>query len=143
MSSADIDILARTIYGEARSEYMSKEGGLASLIAVGNVIMNRRNLYTRYGKSIQEVCQKPGQFSCWNAYDRNHIVLSQKEINDSIFLICREVAEKVIRGQWPDLTKGSDHYHATYMNPFPHWTKGILPNIRIGKHIFYQLLKGD
>jgi spore germination cell wall hydrolase CwlJ-like protein len=143
MSSTEIDILARTIYGEARSEYMSKEGGLASLIAIGNVIMNRRNLYIRYGKSIQEVCHKPGQFSCWNANDRNRVVLCQKEINDSIFMICREVAVKVSSGEWPDLTKGSDHYHATYLNPFPNWTKGTLPKIRIGKHIFYQLTKED
>jgi len=55
----DIDILARTIFGEARGEYDHPEGGMASLIAVGNVVMNRLQVKGRYGQSIQEVCLKP------------------------------------------------------------------------------------
>ena len=37
----DIHILARTIYGEARGEYYRLDGGLSSLIAIGNVVKNR------------------------------------------------------------------------------------------------------
>lgn len=39
MTHHDIDIFARTLYGEARGEY--KHHGAAALIAVANVIMNR------------------------------------------------------------------------------------------------------
>ncbi|MBX9805594.1 MAG: cell wall hydrolase [Alphaproteobacteria bacterium] len=141
-SDKDIDLLARTIYGEARGEFNGK-AGLASLIAVGNVVMNRVRLKGWFGHTIQEVCHKPWQFSCWNEQDPNRLILLQKEILDPVFFICRDVANKVFRQEWPDLTKGSDHYHATTMSLYPKWSKGIPPKVCIGKHVFYQLMKGD
>ena len=108
----EIDILARTIYGEARGEYEHREGGLCALIAVGNVVMNRLKAQSQYGKTIQEICQKPWQFSCWNKGDPNQAILRQQDIADPLFTVCCQVAAKVARKEWPDLTKGSDHYHA-------------------------------
>ncbi|MES2252810.1 MAG: cell wall hydrolase, partial [Pseudomonadota bacterium] len=67
----DIDILARTIYGEARGEYGRVDGGLAALIAVGNVIVNRTQQQTWFGRTVRDVCLKPYQFSCWNRNDPN------------------------------------------------------------------------
>jgi spore germination cell wall hydrolase CwlJ-like protein len=142
MTSNEIDILARTIYGEARGEY-GGEGGLASLIAVGNVVMNRLRAKRGYGKTIGEVCQKPQQFSCWNHRDPNYVLLRQEEISDPIFSVCYNVATKVAHGEWPDLTKGSDHYHATYLHPIPAWAREVTPKVRIAQHIFYQLRKGE
>ena len=49
----DTDIMARTIYGEARGEYYVKDGGINSLIAVGNVIMNRS---IERSRSISSIC---------------------------------------------------------------------------------------
>jgi spore germination cell wall hydrolase CwlJ-like protein len=143
MKSHDIDILARTIYGEARGEYASLEGGMASLIAIGNVVMNRVKAQSWYGKTIQEVCRKPWQFSCWNEDDPNRKVLMQGEIVDPVFTFCRKVATKVALEEWPDLTKGSDHYHANSMLIIPKWAKGQKPKIRMAKHVFYQLIKGE
>lgn len=61
MIEHDIDILARTIYGEARGE---KTAGKK---AVACVIMNRYKAKKWFsGKTIAETCQKPWQFSCWN-----------------------------------------------------------------------------
>ncbi len=59
----EVDVLTRTIYGEARGEYHRHDGGMAALIAVGNVVMNRLKAKTWYGLTIKEICQKPFQFS--------------------------------------------------------------------------------
>ncbi len=58
-------ILALTIYGEARGE--STEGK----IAVGSVILERVDHRDWDGKTIHEVCLKPWQFSCFNERDPN------------------------------------------------------------------------
>jgi len=138
------DILARTIYGEARGEYKDFEGGIASLIAVGNVIMNRLKAKGWYGQSIEEVCLKPKQFSCWNDGDPNRSLLMRSEIPDPVFTVCFKVAKKVASQEWPDLTKGSDHYHAITLPAVPSWTRNHKPKARFGKHVFYQLTpKGD
>lgn len=137
----DVQILARTIYGEARGEYGRRDGGIAAFIAVANVVMNRLQQKTWYGHSIREVCQKPWQFSCWNSKDPNYKLLTQ-EIMDPLYQICFDVAQNVVAGRWPDLTKGSDHYHAISMYPYPKWSDGRQPNLRIGGHLFYRLSKG-
>jgi spore germination cell wall hydrolase CwlJ-like protein len=134
----DIQILARTIYGEARGEYTHPEGGLSALIAIGNVVMNRLSQQTWFGKSVIEVCQKPWQFSCWNNHDPNYPILMQDIICDPIYQVCYQVADKVISGTWPDLTGGCDHYHALTTN-YPKWAQNLNPKIKIGRHRFYDL----
>lgn len=143
MDVDDFDIVARTIYGEARGEYNHVAGGLSSLIAVANVIMNRFKYPKVYGKSIKEVCLKPFQFSCWNDRDPNRWILLQPTINDSLFTLCSEVAGKVTREEWPDLTKGSDHYYATSLPKEPYWAKGHKPMLRLAHHVFYKLNQGE
>ena len=138
----EAEILARTIYGEARGEYLLSEGGMASLIAVGNVVMNRLEIKSWYGKTVREICLKPWQFSCWNENDPNRQLLLKPEIFDPVFSVCRQVAIKVLQGQWPDLTRGSDHYHAITMAHLPGWAKGARPKARLARHIFYRLQKG-
>jgi spore germination cell wall hydrolase CwlJ-like protein len=133
----EVDILARTIYGEARGEYGHVEGGMAALIAVGNVVMNRLKAGNGYGKTIHEVCLKPHQFSCWNVGDPNRALLMREDISDPVFTVCRHVATKVAFGGWPDLTKGSDHYHALSVSAS--WARGQKPKLRIANHVFYQL----
>lgn len=134
----DIQILARTIYGESRGEYKRRDGGMASLIGVGNVVMNRLRQKSWFGNSIREVCQKPWQFSCWNSKDPNYKLLTQ-EIMDPVYDVCLDVANQVSKELWPDLTKGSDHYHAVSMYPYPKWSQGQEPRIRIGGHFFYKI----
>jgi N-acetylmuramoyl-L-alanine amidase len=143
MQSNDIDILARTIYGEARGEYACLEGGLASLIGVGNVVMNRLNVNPFYGSTIQDICHKPFQFSCWNQNDSNRELLLRGDIHDPVFTLCCEVATKIVRQEWPDLTKGSDHYHSTSLPQIPYWARGQKPKVRLARHVFYQLIEGE
>lgn len=136
----DILTLARTIYGEARGEFVHPSGGLASLIAVANVILNRlAHTKKRFGQSIHEICLKPYQFSCWNLKDPNRrLILNMMKGSVPLFDLCYEVAERVACREWPDLTKGSNHYHAP-MTPKPAWAKGHHPQIQIGQHAFYML----
>jgi len=134
----DIDILARTIYGEARGEYDHPQGGLAALIAVGNVIMNRIQRGGRFGCSIAAVCLKPYQFSCWNHEDPNlQIVKAAAPPTHTTFKLCLDVADPIAHNRWPDLTQGSNHYHASSCSPS--WASPDDFKIKIGRHLFYKL----
>ncbi|AZD06253.1 Cell wall hydrolase [Pseudomonas chlororaphis] len=69
----DRDLLARTLWGEARGE------GLAGQIAVAWTIRNRVNdgkAKSWWGEGYAGVCQAPYQFSCWNKNDPNYPFLS-------------------------------------------------------------------
>ena len=48
----EIEVLARTIYGKQEENIIKKEGGLAALIAVGNVILNRLKQKLGFGKKV-------------------------------------------------------------------------------------------
>ena len=51
-SDADVELLARTLYGEARDQ------GEEGMTAVGNVVLNRLNKKSWYGDSIEEIIYK-------------------------------------------------------------------------------------
>ena len=73
VTEKDLDILARTLWGEARGE------SLAGQIAVAWTIRNRvndGNAKSWWGEGYVGVCQKPYQFSCWNKNDPNFAYLS-------------------------------------------------------------------
>lgn len=139
MDTMDLDILARTLYGEARGEFYKLDGGILSLIAVGNVVMNRLKQKNWFGKTIQEVCQKKHQFSCWNPNDANYAQLLRAEEEPDIFAVCCQVAEGVARQNWPDVTRGADHY-CTKSLERPVWATGKKPVFQISNHIFFKLL---
>lgn len=135
MTQNDIDIFARTLYGEARGEYAKT--GIAALIAVGNVIMNRFKR-KKYGDTIADVCLKPRQFSCWNQCDPNRILIQDINLDGiPLFKHCLKVALMLVDGEWPDLTQDSDHYHTKSIRPY--WARNGKIKLRLGNHIFYKL----
>lgn len=138
-SQEDLNILAKTIYGEARGEYGHPAGGMTALIAIGNVVMNRWKEKGRYGKSVKEVCLKPWQFSCWNKNDPNRALIERMTDPDDIFEICQNVAQKVYKGEWTDVTLGSNHYYSSLLALPPKWAIHRKPQISIGRHIFFKL----
>ena len=71
MSEKETDILARTIYGEARGESISGMEAVASVVLNRVAFANRRGRFW-WGNSIAEVCRAPKQFSCWNRNDPNY-----------------------------------------------------------------------
>jgi spore germination cell wall hydrolase CwlJ-like protein len=131
--------MAKTMFGEARGEYSKKGCGTRSLIAVGNVIMNR---HIRSGISIAEVCLKPKQFSCWNAKDPNRRLLDGPLMNNDIFMYCLEIAELISANKMGDITNGADHYYSKTMRRIPYWAIGHEPVFELGNHIFFKLFQG-
>ncbi len=132
-----IDVLARTLWGEARSE------GTQGMEAVAHVILNRVKIAESKGKfwwgnNIIQVCQKPYQFSCWNRSDPNFKKLSSVDESDLYFASAVRVARRVVIGSSDDMTMGATHYHTKAIMPY--WAKGKKTCADIGAHLFYKLV---
>ena len=134
----EIDVLARTLWGEARSE------GTQGLEAVACVILNRVKVSRKmagywWGNDIIQVCQKPYQFSCWNKSDPQYTRVINVDETDMHFATCVRVARRATLGLIEDITKGATHYHADYVNPS--WADIRKKTVIIGRHIFYRLIE--
>lgn len=142
----DLDILAKTIYGEARGE------GDLGREAVGGTIINRwqsgkwfngKDINNDGFESIAEVCQQPWQFSCWNENDPNRQKLLELNLYDNIFRDCLTTSLLVIANsadtQWAgrDKSNGATHYFADYIAT-PKWAVGKTPCAIIGHHRFFR-----
>ncbi len=133
----EIDVLARTMWGEARGE------GTTGLEAVANVVQNRVKMAEQnggkfwWGNNIIQVCQKPYQFSCWNRSDPSFKKLQAVTEDNLYFATCLRIARRAVLGKLEDHTGGATHYHADYVAPY--WAKGKTPTVTIGRHIFYDL----
>lgn len=137
LKEMEADVLARTLWGEARGE--GKEG----MEAVASVILNRLEIAKRsggywWGNSVIQICQKPHQFSCWNKLDPNFPKLLAVTEEDMNFATALRVARRALLGFVKDKTYGATHYHA--LTAKPDWAKSQTPTIRIGHHIFYLLI---
>ena len=130
----EIEIMAKTIYGEARGEY--RKEGIKALEAVGNVIMNR-SLATSF--PVSSICLQSKQFSCWNENDPNRKIIENATLSDPVFRICYIVAKKIICGEVYDITGGANHYYSRYIKRIPYWVKGKKPITQIGNHLFFKL----
>lgn len=132
----EADILARTIWGEARGE------GTAGMQAVAAVVINRVAVAQRrggywWGNGVAQVCQKPYQFSCWNKDDANFRKIVAVGVDDPQFAAAVRMACTMIMGRGHDPTGGATHYHAAGITPY--WTRGHQPAAIIGRHIFYRI----
>lgn len=138
-NAREIDILARTVYGEARGE--SSQGQQAVL----STILNRVKKGGWWGATIEDVCKKPWQFSCWNYettsdksgkanYDRIVTVTTA----DPTFAYIYDLSKSAVQngGQLlNDYSNGATHYHARSVNPS--WAGRLTKTAEIGNHIFY------
>jgi N-acetylmuramoyl-L-alanine amidase len=137
LKELEIDVMARTIYGEARSE--TQQG----MEAVAHVILNRvKHAKSKggfwWGNDIVSVCQRPYQFSCWNLNDPNRAKLMAVTAQNKQFAICLRIARRAVYAQLgTDITLGADHYHTTAVAPF--WSKGETPIAQFGTHVFFKL----
>lgn len=134
---SDTDIIARTLYGEARGEVAKV--GIIALEAIASVIWNRWKSHPLYfGKTPRDVCLKPYQFSCWNKNDPN-LKLLLLPLNNRLYDLCYEIAERFNAGRGTDVVHAADHYHALWIDA-PSWTIGKPPVVDIGVHRFYKLM---
>jgi N-acetylmuramoyl-L-alanine amidase len=128
----DIDILARTIMGEARGEpYEGK-------VAVGRCIVNRWRLKRWFAAAtIQETAELPWQFSCWNLNDPNRAKILDASYDKPALRNCMRAAMDALDGKGPEWLPGCTHYHADYIAP-PNWAQGQAPAGKIGRHLFFK-----
>lgn len=127
---SDKEILARTIWGEARGEF---ERGME---AVACVILNRvKSGVTWWGTDIRSVCLKPWQFSCWNHNDPNRAKLLAVNAENPDYDVALDVAQQAIDGQLVDSTNGAINYKR--IGTPASWANDRLPCAIIGHHEFY------
>lgn len=135
--AADIDALARTMWGEARG--LGRDG----MTAVGWVVQNRATRPSWWGRDIVEVCEATAQFSCWSPADPNHAKLLAVTAADPVFVMALQIAGSIIAGTTPDPTKGATHYHTVAKPSWadrwpPPWTIGMTETFNDGHHVFYR-----
>lgn len=133
----EIDVLARTIWGEARGE------GTIGMQAVACVVLNRLRVAKargRYwwGNSIISICRKPYQFSAWNRNDPNYRKMLRVDDGDPYYMTARRLARRAVYGMLEDPTGGATHYHSVGITAI--WAHGEKPCAVIGDHIFYKLV---
>lgn len=133
----EIDVLARTLWGEARGE------GTHGMHAVANVIVNRVKVAEQeggkwWGNNIIQVCQKPYQFSCWNRSDPNFRKLQAVDDKNLYFATALRISRRALAECLADITEGATHYHAAGIEPY--WARREKPCAVIGNHIFYRIL---
>jgi N-acetylmuramoyl-L-alanine amidase len=127
-----IDMMARTVYGEARGEQ-----SLRSLTAVAHVIINRaQDENKRWPTHIVGVVKQKLQFSCWNSNDPNAQAIKTVTLKDAEFRRCYRAVLNAVRNK--DAVRGANHYHT--VNVSPEWAKGknMVRVARIGNHVFYR-----
>lgn len=128
LTEKDKEILAKTIYGEARGE--CKDGQ----IAIACCVLNRFNSGKWYaGKTIADTCQKPYQFSCWNENDPNRVKL--ENLSYSVYSKYFPIIQAALK---EDITLGATHYYAPNIVKCPAWAKDEIPCMEIGNHLFFR-----
>lgn len=133
-----VDVLARTLWGEGRSEGQRGMEAIASVVLNRVAVADERGGYW-WGKDIVSVCQKPYQFSCWNRSDPNYKKLLAVTDKDVYFATALRIARRAVAGTLPDSAYGATHYHTKAVAPF--WAEGADPVAIIGAHIFYRLIE--
>ena len=117
-----VDVVARTIYWEARGE------GMEGRLAVAAVIMNRSQAR---GLDLVDTCFQFRQFSCWDKLAGWRDPISERDIE--IFRECRLLGWDMalgchnVMGPWTD-------YHATRVHPA--WSDHMRSVKVIGNHKF-------
>jgi len=127
-----LSCIALNVYFEARSDNMSGQ------YAVAHVVLNRVqdnrwpndvcNVVTQ--RNDNNVCQ----FS-WYCDGK-----SDKPDDEYAWAYAQMVAADVLRGEVPDFTGGSTHYHAYYVNPY--WADKMLYQGDFGSHYFFREIDG-
>lgn len=155
----DVNYLAMTIWGEARSQ------GTEGMNAVGHVIKNRVAKH-RWGDNVKDVVLNRKQFSCWNPGDPNRekmqemrkleIMIRNKQAPEGkefepwmnslqksglygeykVWLQAKKIAENIMQDRSEDITNGALFYHTKAIKP--DWSVGQQTIADIGSHVFYR-----
>jgi spore germination cell wall hydrolase CwlJ-like protein len=131
---AEVDLLARLIYTEARGAPLETQR------AVANVVMNRKKCGGRYPSTLAGVINQPKQFSSRNQNDPNFRFYSEQIDNELFKTQIWNVSEEAIDGKLADNTDGATLYHSIAIEA-PRWTSEAEFSTQIGSMKFYRLGK--
>ena len=132
-TAADVDALARTVYGEARGEpYPGK-------VAIAWVAVNRWGSEAAFAApTIEATCRNPLGFPCWSENDPDRDRLRSVTLNSVSFRECMGAALAVLNGIDPDPTFGATHYYDPGCGARPDWAEGKPIALVIGGHAFFS-----
>jgi hypothetical protein len=123
-------ILARALFGEARSTLVPDK----ARIAIGWVIKNRVES-KRWPDSYWEVITEPAQFSSFNTDDPNRPYVenplhTDNKIDKEAWEHAYKIAGKIINSEVLDPTQGSNHYYDDSIS-IPDWAENQKPTLTI------------
>ncbi len=133
---SELDIAARTLWGEARGEdYIGRR-------AVANVFFNRwKTTHGQFRKddTLATSCLRHVQFSVWNANDPNFKKMFEIDYNNADLLMCLQIVLEVINEDGKgDITNGARHYYSKSMSSPPSWAIGQEPSFETEGHLFFN-----
>jgi len=117
----DINIMARTLYGE--SEKDNKEDAEAIAWVIRNRLIYKRDAW---GLDLEGICKKSTQFKCWDistpeSVKKNKAIVDV-DYSNPWFRTCTAIAGAVIKGEVKDPTNRSTHYLINKA-AFPVWAR--------------------
>lgn len=138
-SERDVECLALNSYYESRNQ------SLAGQIAVAQVVLNRVKS-PRYPNTICEVIQQGPTYINWKGNElpvRDQCHFSwwcdgKSDIPEDIVTYQKvlDTVTELLYTSTVDITEGSTHYHADYVEP--DWSKVFEKTVVIDDHIFYR-----
>lgn len=133
----DLDVVARTVWGEARGEPAIGRAAVAWVICNRMFATDGAGKPRWYGKgSLAEIAKRPYQFSCWNAGDPNAAKIAALPATDPMLTECRKIAQDVLEGRTEDPTGFATHYRVIGWPAA--WAQGRRPCAKIGRHEFFN-----
>lgn len=123
----EIETMARTMWGEARSE------GDPGMAAVAWVLMNRAD--KRRTSPSREATRRK-QFSAWNENDPNREKMLRVTAQDPNFARALQIAAQVYNRSVEDPTEGATHYVTNQIVDRVPWAADMDRTAVIGNHTF-------
>lgn len=129
----ELDLMARTLWGEARSQ-SDRE-----IEAIAHVIVNRVES-PRWPATFAGVIKEPFQFTVWNEGDPNRPLMvrlrSESDDYQRVFAIALDVVSRRYMRE-TDPTGGMTHY--VHGEATPYWAATAISAIQVGKARFFKL----
>ena len=146
LALSHIEIMALTLWAEARSESMDGR------IAVACIISNRAKHPGWWGTNIRGVCLKRWQFSCWipQGGAANHealVAMARRVVRGEdrrlpvAYRECLWIVRAILNGDIGDKIRGCNHYYVKGSRK-PKWAIGKTPKLTLGQHLFFKAVGG-
>ena len=129
---SDADLFALCVWREARGE------GDLGRRGVANVIWNRKNQPSWWGRDLRGVILAPWQFSSFNAKDPNSQMFPQDLARSWVEI--QAIVKGILNGSEPDNTNGANFYHDTSIPFPPKWglREDYKLTLQVGRLLFYR-----